>query len=195
MFLSLRAVMTWIVLHFPVRCWLEMHSKLFWTVVGRGKTDKTFTSTLVIRTFKVSSWPIFLKYGSLLFFSEAKKSSDFHPHRQRRRKHEPLDLARNHYAVSPPERLHFLGLSLHGGITSACSDIRKNFPCSVRRLCKCCAIFVTWWILKRHPGGHQKMVESYPHSRRTHLRCRCSKRPRPVATNPLNLQNFSNTRM
>ena len=66
---------------------------------------------LVIQTFlSFELADIFLKYGSCLFFKKAKKNSDFRPHRQRRHKYDPLDPARHHCAVSPPERLHFLGL-------------------------------------------------------------------------------------
>ena len=66
---------------------------------------------LVIRTFlSFELANIFLKYRSRLFFKKGFKNSDFHPHRQRRRKHDPLDPARNDYSVSPPERMHFLGL-------------------------------------------------------------------------------------
>ena len=57
-----------------------------------------FTSTLVIRTilsFELAD--IFLKYGSRLFFKRAKKTFYFHPHRQRRRKHDPLDPERHDY--------------------------------------------------------------------------------------------------
>ena len=138
--------------------------------------------------------------GVFYFSKNLKKNSDFHPHRQRRSKHDPLDPARHHYAVSPPESLHFMGLSLHGGIISACSNSGNILPCSVCRLRERCAIFVTWWIPTRHPGCHQETVESSPHSRRTHLRRThlrrtCSKRPRPVATNPPNPPNVSDTRM
>ena len=162
----------------------------------RGRTDKKLTSTLVIRTllcFELAD--IFKKYGSRLFFKKARKNSNFHPHRQRRRKHDPLDPARHDYAVSPPERLHFLGLSLHGGITSACSNSDEIFPCSFRRLREPCAFFVTWLILTHIPGCHQETVKSAPHSRQTHFRHTCSKRPRPVVTNPPNPPIFSNTHM
>ena len=78
---------------------------------AKGQTDKK----IIIQTFlSFELADIFLKYGSRLFFKKAKKNSDFHPHHQRRRKHDPLDPARQDYAVSPPDRLHFLGLSLHG---------------------------------------------------------------------------------
>ena len=77
----------------------------------RGRTDKKLTSTLVIRTFISFELPdIFIKHGSRLFFKKAIKNFDFHPHCQRRSKHDPLDPAFYHYAVSPPERLHFLVL-------------------------------------------------------------------------------------
>ena len=60
----------------------------------RGQTDKKLTSTLVIQTFLIFELAdIFLKYGSRLFFKKAKKNSNFHPHRQRRRKQDPLDLS------------------------------------------------------------------------------------------------------
>ena len=110
----------------------------------RGRTGKIFTSTLVIQTFlsyKLAN--MFLNYGSCLFFKKAFKNSDFHPHCQRRHKNDPLDPAQQDYAVSPPERLHFLGLSLHGGITSACSNSGENFPCSICRPREPCAFFVT----------------------------------------------------
>ena len=86
---------------------------------------------------------IFLKYGSRLFFKKALKKSDFRPHRQQRRKHDPLEPERQDYAISPPERLHFLGLLLHGGITSVCSNSGEIFPCSIRRLREPSAFFVT----------------------------------------------------
>ena len=44
-------------------------------------------------------------------------------------------------------------------------------------------------------GYHQEMVESFPHSRQTHLRRTCSERPILVVTNPPNLLNFSNKSM
>ena len=162
----------------------------------RGQTDKKLTSTLVIQTFlSFELADIFLKYGSCLFFKKAKKKSNFHPHRQRRRKKDPLDPARHHYAVYPPKRLNYMGLSLHGGITSVCSNSGKIFPCSIRRLRERRAFFVIWWILTHIPGCHQETVESPPNSRWTHL-CRTHlKRPRPVATNPPNPPDFSNTRM
>ena len=34
MFLSIRAVITWTLLHFTVSCWLDIASRTFWTVVG-----------------------------------------------------------------------------------------------------------------------------------------------------------------
>ena len=99
---------------------------------------------LVIRTFlSFELDDTFLKYGSRLFFKKAKKNSDFRRPRQRRRKHDPLDPARHNYDVSPPERLHFLGLSLHRGITSVCSNSGEIPPSSIRRLCKPRAFFVT----------------------------------------------------
>ena len=114
------------------------------TPTHRGRTDKKLTSTLVIWTFlSFELADIVLKYESRLFFKRAKKNSDFHPHRQRRRKHDPLDPARNDYAVSPPERQHFMGLSLHRGITSACINISEIFPCSIRRLHNTSAFVVT----------------------------------------------------
>ena len=77
----------------------------------RGRTDKKLTSTLVIQTFlSFKLADIFEKYGSLLLLKTDKKTGDFHPHRQRRRKHNPLDPVRHHYAISPPERLDFLVL-------------------------------------------------------------------------------------
>ena len=84
-----------------------------WTdvCITRGRTDKKLTSTLVIQTFlSFELADIFLKYGSRLFFKKAKKNSDFHSHRQRRRKHDPLEPERQDYAVYPHERLHFMGL-------------------------------------------------------------------------------------
>ena len=57
------------------------------------------------------------------------------------------------------------------GIISGCGYSGEIFTCSFRRLRERCAIFVTWWILTRHPGRHQETVESSPHIRRTHL-CR-----------------------
>ena len=72
-------------------------------ITGRGQTDKTITSMLVIQTFlSFELAGIFLKYGSRLFFKKS-KNSYFHPHRQRRRKHDPLDPARQDHAASPPE--------------------------------------------------------------------------------------------
>ena len=66
--------------------------------IGRGQTDKKITSTLVIQTFiSFELADNFFKYGSRLFFKKAKKNSDFHPHRQRRRKHDPLD-----HVIDPP---------------------------------------------------------------------------------------------
>ena len=112
--------------------------------VIRGRTDKKLTSTLVIRTFlSLGLADIFFEYGSRLFFKKAKKNSNFHPHRQRQRKHDHLDPARHDYAVSLPERLHFMGLSLHGGITSACSNSGEIFPCSIHRLHEPSPFFVT----------------------------------------------------
>ena len=102
----------------------------------------------------------FIKYGNRLFFEKGKKNSDFHPHRQRRWKHDPLDPARHDYVVSPPERLHFLGLSLHGDITSACSNSGENFPWSICRLREPCEFVLTWWIMTHIPGCHQ--VRSNP---------------------------------
>ena len=160
-----------------------------------GWTDKKLTSMLVIRTFlSFGLVCIFFNMG-VFYFSKKLKNSDFHPHRQQQRKHDPLDPAQHHHAVSPPERLNFLGLSLHGGITSACSNSGEFFPCLVFRLRERCAFFVTWWILTHIPGCHQETVQLSPHSRQTHLCLKCSKRPRPVATNPPNPPNFSNTRM
>ena len=163
--------------------------------INRGRTDKKLTSTLVIWTFLSFELADIFKSMGVIYFSKSFKNSDFHPHRQRRSKHDPLDPARHHCAVSPPERLHFLGLLLHGGITSACSNCGKIFPCSIRRPCEHCAFFVTWWILTHIPGCHQETVESAPHSRRSHLRRTCSKSPRPVVANPPNPPIFSNTRM
>ena len=164
----------------------------FFHCLIRGRTDKKLTSTLVIRTFlSFELADIFLKYWGRLFFKKSKKNSDFQPHCQRRQKSDPLDPERHEYDVSPPERLHFLGLSLHGDISSAC----KIFPCSICRLREPCAFFLTWWIMTHIPGCHQETFESAPQSRQTHLRRTCSKSPRPVVTNPLNLPNFSNTRM
>ena len=77
----------------------------------RGRTDKKLTSMLVIQTFlSFELADIFLKYGSRLFFKKAKKTLISILIAQRRRKHDPLDPAFYHYAVSPPERLHFLVL-------------------------------------------------------------------------------------
>ena len=126
---------------------------------------------------------------------KALKNSHFHPRRQQRRKHDPLDPARLHYAFYPPERPHFLGLYPHEGITSACGCTSEILPRLVRRLRERCAFFVTLWILTLHPECHQETVKSSPHSRRTYPRRTCSKRPRPVATNPPNPPKFSNTRM
>ena len=113
-------------------------------VLYREQTDKKLTSRLVIRTFlSFELADIFLKYGSHLFFKKEKKNSNFHPHRQRRHTHGPLDPERHDYAVSPPERMHFLGLYPHGGITSVCGYSGKIFPCSIRRLREPSAFFVT----------------------------------------------------
>ena len=164
--------------------------------IGRGQTDKKLTNTLVILNFlSFELANMFFKYGSILLLKTDKKTGDFHPHCQRQRKDDPLDPARHHYAVSTPETLHFLGLYPHGGITSARGYSGKILPCLFPRLREQCAFFVTWWILTHIPGCHQEMVESSPHSHQTHLRRTCSKRPRPVATNPPNPPNFSNTRM
>ena len=77
----------------------------------RGRTDKKLTSTLVIRTFLSFELPdIFQTMGVVYFSKKLKKYSYFHPHRQRRSKHDPLEPARHHYAFSPPERLYFLVL-------------------------------------------------------------------------------------
>ena len=98
---------------------------------------------LVIQTFlSFELASIIKKYGSRLLFKKAKKKH-FHPPRQRQRKHDPLDPAWHEYAISPPERVHFLGLSLHGGITSASNNSGEIFPCSIRRLREPCAFFVT----------------------------------------------------
>ena len=110
----------------------------------RGRTDTKLTSTYVIRTFlSFVLADIFKSVGVFYFSKKLKKNSDFHPHRQRQRKHDPLDPARHHYAVSPTERLHFMGLYPHGGITSACGYSGEILPCSVCHLRKRCAIFVT----------------------------------------------------
>ena len=126
---------------------------------NRGRTDKKLTSTLVIWTFlSFELVDSFKSMGVICFSKKQKKNSNFHPHRQRQQKQGPLDPARHDYAVSTPERLHFLGLSLHGGITSACSNSGENFPCLIRRLRKPCAFFVIWWILTYTPGCHQETV-------------------------------------
>ena len=96
----------------------------------RGRTDKKLTSMLVIQTFfKFRSGRYFLKVWESFIFQKIFKNSDFHPHCQRRRKHDPLDPERHDYTVYPPERLHFLCLSLHRGITSVCSISGETFPC------------------------------------------------------------------
>ena len=115
---------------------LIVRDVVFEGVISRGLTDKKCTSTLLIRTFlSFELADIFLKYGSLLFLKNIKNSYNHH-HRQRRCKHDSIDPAQHHYAVSPPERVHFMGISLHWGITSACSTSGENFPCSIRRLRK-----------------------------------------------------------
>ena len=78
----------------------------------------------------------------VFYFSKNLKKNDFHPHRRRQRKHDPLDPARHHFAVSPPKRLYFLGLSLQGGITIACSNSSEIFPCLVRLLRERCTFFL-----------------------------------------------------
>ena len=109
---------------FILVCWAP---SLGVCTLGRGRTDKKLTSTLVIQTFLSFDLPhIFLKCGSRLFFKKAKKNSGFHPHRRWWRKHDPLDPSWQDYAISPPDRLHFLGLSLYGGITSVCSNSGKT---------------------------------------------------------------------
>ena len=113
-------------------------------IYSRGRTDKKLTITLVIQTFlSFELADIFFKYGSRLLKKKAKKNSNFHLHRQRRRKHDPLDPARQDDAVSPHERLNFMGLSLQGGITSACSNSGENLPCSILRLREPSTFFVT----------------------------------------------------
>ena len=147
----------------------------------QGRTDKKLTTALVIRIFlSFELADIFLKYGSL-FFQKSFKKFDFHPHRQQQRRHNPLDPAWHHYAVSPPERLHFIGLSLHAGNFCACSDSGEFLLRSVRRLREHCMSFVPLWVLTRHLGCYQVTVESSPHSLQTHLCRTCSKHPRPVA--------------
>ena len=42
---------------------------------SRGRTDKKPTSTLVIWTFKVSSWPIFFKSMGVFYFSKKLKKT------------------------------------------------------------------------------------------------------------------------
>ena len=98
--------------------------------------------------------------GVVCFSKKLKKTSYFHPHCQRRRKHDPLDPAWQDYAVSPPERLNFLGLSLHGGINSACINSGEIFPCSIRCLREPSTFFLTLRILTHIPGCHQ--VRSNP---------------------------------
>ena len=82
--------------------------------------------------------------GVYCYWKQLKKLAvDAHFHRrcQRRRKHDPLDLARLYYAVSPPERLHFLGMYPHEGITSVCGYSGEILPCSVHRLRKHFMVF------------------------------------------------------
>ena len=106
-----------------------------------GRTDKRLTSTLVIRIFlSFDLADIFLKYGSCLFFKKRKKlwfPSSTPTTTQTR----PLDPARHDYAVSPPKRLHFLGLYPQGGITSVCGYSGENFPCSIHHLLQPSAFF------------------------------------------------------
>ena len=149
------------------------------THVVRGRTDKVLTSTLVIWTVLSFELADILKsMGVCYYWKQVKKTGNFHPHRQLRRKHDPLDPARHHYAVYPPERLHFLGLYPHGGITSACGYSGEILPCSFRCLRKRCTFFVTWWILTQISGCHRETVECSPHSCQTHLRRTCLERPR-----------------
>ena len=112
--------------------------------INRGRTHKKLNSTLVIRTFlSFELADIFKSMGVFYYIKQIKKTGDFYPHRQRQCKHDPLDPARHHYAVSLPERPHFLGLYPHGGITSACGYSGEILPCSFRRLREQCAFFVT----------------------------------------------------
>ena len=58
---------------------------------------------------------------------------------------ESVMLQKTHLARAGSElnKGNFLGLSLHGGITSACSNSREFFPCSIRCLREPSAFFVT----------------------------------------------------
>ena len=98
--------------------------------------------------------------GVFYFSKKLKKNFDFHPHCQRRSKYDHLDPERHHYVVSPPQRLHFLVLYPHGGITSACGYSGEIFRCLICRLREHRAFFVKWWILTHIPGCHQ--VRSNP---------------------------------
>ena len=53
----------------PTRYLIQQHDK--WKSKGRGQTDKKLTSTLVIQTFKVSSWPIFFKVWESFIFQQS----------------------------------------------------------------------------------------------------------------------------